>query len=299
MHVDHHVLGPRVRERRLELGLSVRALAARAGVSPAYVSAIESERNPSTGRAPVVSLAVAGRLADALELEVEALVGAGGAHGHAGAHVLALVAAPPPAGVLAAIDRALGEAVDHWLHIADPRDDLPAPDARGTSVRFALGAPPYATPRLDPEALLAAVEREVEALAERWRGRRVGLLIADCSAVMRWLGDAASEVALESRWHGAVEAIWARHLGAPVAADVCAYRADDLAALGLTIDQLATALDLVRHHDRVLLLDGARTVEGPPAVRRLLDGARPPGTTAAAWQRLTAAAAPGLVGARA
>src|SRR5690242_20266015 len=50
-----YLLGIEVRDRRTRLGLSVRALARHAGVSPAYITAIETARNPSTGRPPVPS----------------------------------------------------------------------------------------------------------------------------------------------------------------------------------------------------------------------------------------------------
>lgn len=294
MPLDVSALGPHVRDRRVQLGLSVRGLAARAAISPAYVTAIESGRSPSTGRPPVVSLDVVTRLAAALELDIGALVASAGSPAGDPRHVLAFIAAPPPDGLLAALDRVLGDGVDHWLHVADPRGEVPVDGPRATTRRFALGARPYATQELDADALLEAVEREVAALAPQHRGRRVGLLIADCSAVMRYLHDAASEVDLEQTWHPAIERMWQRHLGAPVAADVCAYAQDDLAALGLTIDQLATAVDLVERHDRVLLVDGDAIVSGAPAIRRVLDQARPAGASADAWGRLTAAAARAL-----
>jgi transcriptional regulator with XRE-family HTH domain len=290
-------LGTEIRDRRQQLGLSVRALAARADISPAYVTALETGNNPSTRRPPVPSLAIVRRVAEALDLELGALIRAGDAvRPEEGAHVLVYVVAPPPTGLLGAVDAALGADVDHWLHLADPRrtdDDDPA---RATTRRFALGAHPYATPHLDPDALVAALDHEVAVLATAHRGERVGLLIADCSAVMRYLQDAAAEVALEATWHQHVRRIWQEHFGGPPAVDVCAYDHDDLAALGLTIDQLATALELVSHHDHTMLLDGDRAIAGAPAIRRILDEARPAGTSRVGWQQLTAAAARTLAG---
>ena len=67
------LLGTEVRDRRTRLGLSVRALAKHAGVSPAYITAIETAHNPSTGRPPVPSLAIVTRLAAALGLDLETL----------------------------------------------------------------------------------------------------------------------------------------------------------------------------------------------------------------------------------
>ena len=285
-------LGTEIRDRRRDLGLSVRALASRADISPAYVTALETGNNPSTRRPPVPSLAIVRRLADALDLDLAVLIRAeDAAKPEHGAHVLVYVVEPPPAGLLGAVDALLGANVDHWLHIADPRSAEANSPTRATIRRFAFGAPPYATPHLDPDALVDALDREVAALAVEHRGERVGLLIADCSAVMRYLQDAAAEVAREATWHDHVHGIWHQHLGRPPAVDVCAYDREDLTALGLTIDQLAIALELVSSHEVAIVLDGDRALTGAPAIRRILEDARPPGASRAGWQQLTAAAA--------
>ncbi len=289
---DDSTLGSEIRDRRLQLALSVRALAGRAGISPGYVTALETGNNPSTGRAPVPSLAIVKRLAAALDLDLGVLIDAAGtaSAGH-GAHVLAHVVRPPSNGLLATIDALLGADVDHWLHIADPRTTGDDRTDRATIARFAFGTYPYATPYLDPDALVDALDQQVAALASGHHGERVGLLIADCSAVMRYLQNAAAEIELESTWHDHVHRIWDHHLGTAPAVDVCAYDRHDLAALGLTIDQLATALDLISRHDHVIVIDGRHTTAGAPAIRRILDQVRPAGTSSAAWQHLAAAAA--------
>ncbi len=155
-------LGTEIRDRRQQLGLSVRALAARADISPAYVTALETGNNPSTRRPPVPSLAIVRRLADALDLELGALIRAGDAvRPEAGAHVLAYVVAPPPAGLLGAVDAALGADVDHWLHLADPRrterrrpdpGDDPALRARRVSLRHPAPRPRRADRRARPRS---------------------------------------------------------------------------------------------------------------------------------------------------
>ena len=292
-------LGVEVRDRRIELGLSVRALAGRAGISPAYVTAIETANNPSTGRAPAASLSIVSRLADALDLDLGTLIRASGSEsdGKPGAHVLVYVLDLPPAGLLQAVDELLGDGVDHWLHIADPRGGGEDAPARATTRRFTLGTYPYATTQLVPADLVSALDREVAALARSYQGRAVGLLISDCSAVMRDLRNPASEVELESEWHHHVHRIWASRLTSAPAVDVCAYLHADVAALGLTIDQLATALELISRHDHVIVLDGTEITRGAPAIRRILDRVRPAGTSVAAWHHLTSAAATSLAAA--
>lgn len=291
-------LGRDVRDRRRELGLSVRALAARAGVSPAYLTAIEHGRNPATGRPAVPSIAVLAGLAAGLEVELASLLDSLRLTGASGAGHVLLYGLDEHACPLEASERLFGAAVDHWLCIADPRRDEPRlPGGRATVRRWQIGAFPYDGPRLVPDRLVAALEDEVEALARAHAGRRVGLLIADCSAVMRGMQNAAAEVELEARWDSEVHRIWTEHLHAPPAVDVCAYRHSDIEALGFSIDQLATALELVRHHDLVILLDDDGTTTGPAAIRRILERVRPAGVGAIAWRRLVAAAAPGLAGA--
>ena len=287
--------GHDVRDRRRELGLSVRALAARAGVSPAYVSAIERGRNPATGRPAVPSVAVLVGLAAALELGVARLLDSLRLPGTSAAGHVLLYSFDDRACPLEASEGLFGDRVDHWLCIADPRGEEPAlPGGRATVRQWQLGKFPYDGPRLVPDQLVAALELEVRELARVHAGRRVGLLIADCSAVMRRVQNAEAEVALERRWDSEVHRIWAEHLHCPPAVDVCAYRHADVEALGLSIDQLATALELVRQHDLVILLGGDGPLTGLPAIRRTLERARPPGVGAGAWRELAAAAAPGL-----
>ena len=289
-------VGAEVRERRRQLGLSVRALAARASISPAYVSAIETSHNPSTGRAPALGLAIARRLAEALGVDVTTLIGQPEPPRGLGEHVLVYITSASTTSVVTALDLRYRADVDHWLHIVDPRSRGLRSGSRVTACRFPLGSSPYATRELDPDALIAAVDREVARLAPAWRGRRVGLLVEDCSAVMRYLSDASTEVALEARWHDAVCRIWRTRLGAPPPVDVCAYRCADLEALGLTIGQLGTALDLIERHDEVLLIDEHEVLRGAPAIKRILMDVRPSGTSRGPWEQLSAAAAQTLAG---
>ena len=155
--------GHDVRDRRLELGLSVRTLAARAGVSPAYVTAIERGRNPATGRPAVPSVAVLAGLAAALELDVARLLATlrlSGERARAG-HVL-LYGLDGCESPLEASERLFGDRVDHWLCIADPRGEEPAlPGGRAIVRQWQVGEFPYDGPRLVPDQLVSALELEV------------------------------------------------------------------------------------------------------------------------------------------
>lgn len=285
-------LGHEVRDRRTALGLSVRALAQAAGVSAGYITAIENGRSASTGRAPEVSLRVLDGLAAALGCTVDDLTGSR-AHDDAPHVLLYCVEASGP--LFATVDHAFGADVDHWIYIADPRHAEVAPKERATICAWELGAFPYASSRLEPQDILTALQREVAKVAKGLRGQRVGLAIMDCSAVMRYVQNAADEVAFEREWHDGVHRIWREHLQSEPAVDVCGYRHADVEALGLTIDQLGTALTLISTHDRVVVAEaGGSTISGRAAIRRILAEARPSGVSAAAWREITRAAADSL-----
>lgn len=285
-------LGAEVRDRRTARGLSVRGLAQAAGVSAGYVTAIENGRSASTGRAPEVSLRVLDALAAALGCSVDDLTGS---RAHTAATHVLLYCVDGAGPLFTTVERQFGTEVDHWIYITDPRYAEAAPKGRATICTWPLGTFPYATAHLDTQDILTALEREVAKVAKRLRGQRVGLAIMDCSAVMRYVQNSADEVDLERSWHDGVHRIWHEHLGTEPAIDVCGYRHRDIEALGLTIDQLGTALALIGHHDRVVVAeaDGA-SISGRAAIRRILAEARPAGVSAAAWREITRAAADSL-----
>jgi transcriptional regulator with XRE-family HTH domain len=285
-------LGAEVRDRRTALGLSVRALAQAAGVSAGYVTAIENGRSASTGRAPEVSLRVLDGIAAALGCTVDELTGS---RAHADAPHVLLYCVDATGPLFATVDHTFGADVDHWIYIADPRHAETAPKGRATICTWELGAFPYANTHLEPQDILAALEREVAKVAATLKGQRVGLAIMDCSAVMRYVQNAADEVNFEREWHNGVHRIWHDHLQREPAIDVCGYRHADVEALGLTIDQLGTALTLISTHERVVVAESYDvTVSGRAAIRRILAEARPAGVSAAAWREITRAAADSL-----
>jgi transcriptional regulator with XRE-family HTH domain len=285
-------LGAEVRDRRTALGLSVRALAQAAGVSAGYVTAIENGRSASTGRAPEVSLRVLDGIAAALGCTVDELTGS---RADADAPHVLLYCVDATGPLFTTVDRAFGTDVDHWIYIADPRHAEAAPKGRATICTWELGAFPYADAHLEPQDILTALERDVANVAKTLKGQRVGLAIMDCSAVMRYVQNAADEVAFEREWHDGVHRIWHKHLQSEPAVDVCGYRHADVEALGLTIDQLGTALTLISTHDRVVVAESDDvTVSGRAAIRRILAEARPAGVSAAAWREITRAAADSL-----
>jgi len=294
-------VGDVLRARRAELGLSMRAVARAAGVSPSYLGAVEAGRNPATGRAPVPSVRVLARLAVVLSVDLASLLAAVGVEAaSAGApHTLLYVLASRPVDVVEHVARLHGDTTERWVVIPDPRDPPPAAglDER-VLVRcsWPLGADPYPDRVLDPQRVVDALERSLRDAASAAGSARVGLVIADCSAVMRWVTNPETEVAFESRWVDDVEHVFAATLRRPPTANVCVYHHDDIEALALQADPLAIGLGLLRAHTTVAAVDPAGEMRtGAPAARLVLGALKPAGVATQTWADLCGAAAAGLV----
>lgn len=291
-------LGRRIRDRRRAMKMSIRALAGGADVSPSYLSAIETGRNATTGRPPEPSLMVMARLARQLEIPIAELASANEARGACAAHGHVLCyALGPRDGGLPEVRAMFDQHVDIWLYIADPRDD-PATLPRAPNIiawRWPFGAHPYPDKFLAPSRITAALGRETRRHRARLRDRRVGVMIADCSAVMKWVVNPESEIDFEPRWaEGAAAAIEAAS-GRTAAANVCVYRHQDILALAGRVDALDAILRLIGAHTSAVVSDVAGRIKtGRAALRSALDECRPAGISAATWRALTAAAAGGL-----
>lgn len=289
--------GQLIRDRRGQLGLSVRAVARIAGVSPAYVNALELGRRSTAGRPSSPSVRVIAGLATALQLAPAALLrelGAPRAASH-GEHVLLYCLGPQSMPSLELVEQLYGDQVDRWLYIADPRDTVSASRAderRARVCHWPLGAFPYPDRTLVAENIVEALAEEVASMDPARGSERFGVAIADCSAVMRWAQNAEAEVELEGSWDAHVERIWTERFGSPPAVNICAYWHDDLDTVGHAIDQVGTALSLIRTHDAIVVIDeqGAGTT-GSPAIRRMLEQVRPSGVTSSSWTELADAAA--------
>nr|DAH05836.1 MAG TPA: hypothetical protein [Caudoviricetes sp.] len=66
-------LGDIIKKYRKETGLSQDAVAKRAGVSKAYISILERNRNPKTGEPPIASLKVINDLAAAMSTDFDSI----------------------------------------------------------------------------------------------------------------------------------------------------------------------------------------------------------------------------------
>lgn len=287
--------GKRIRQRRESLRMSVRELAARSKISASYVSAIESGRNPATGRPPEPSMAVVQRLCLALDLPYSFLAPAEADHSKAGCgnHMLIYRLDEGRGDLLGLLDKVLDEQVSQWICIADPREQEEVGEGV-ISWLWPFGALPYPDDYLVPDRIIPALEAKVKELSRRLSPEDYGLVIADCSAVMRWMVNPDAEVEFEERWADRSTEVLGRLLGRAPAVNICIYHHRDIEALATRIDVLDTILRLFTSHSRIVAIDRRGSVlAGPDAVTAILEDSRPAGVGSSAWRSLTAAAARG------
>jgi hypothetical protein len=212
-------------------------------------------------------------------------------------HALLYVLQKRPADVVEQVARLHGETTLRWVYVPDPRESPPRVSDERVALRcrWPLGDDPYPDRILDPARVLAALEHALRAGADGLGGD-VGLVIADCSAVMRWVRNPEAEVAFEAHWADDAERVFRDTLGRPPTANVCVYHHDDIEALAPEVDPLGVALALLRSHTEVAAvgLDGGLRT-GVEAAGAILASVRPAGVGTATWADLCAVAARGLV----
>lgn len=286
--------GRSVRERRREMRLSVRALAEIAGVSASYISAIETARNPTTGRAPEPSILVAERLLKALALpptHFATLCEHDDDRADACNHLLLYRLGMHRDRLKPILVQLFGDSVDQWFCIGDPRGAT-EDAADMISWQWAFGVNPYPDDYLEPARILEALELELRKYANRVSARRSGLVVADCSTVMRWVVNPEREVDFETRWVVGSGDVMKRVFGQAPLANVCVYDHSDIESLSARMDVLDTLMRLFSCHTNVVAIDSENRIQkGPAAIAAILRECRPGGVSSTAWRSLTSAAA--------
>lgn len=259
-------LGDLIRQRRDQLGLSMRETARRIGISPSYLVALEQGRNPSTGRPPVPSPKILVSLGRVLEINLTALLDTVAAAPSASVHLLLYQTGSAHSPPVEAAAQLFAGRVDVWV------------EARAHGL-------------LGTEGLTGILERAPRSGPKR----RLGMVFGDNSTLLRSMDDPLALIESEATWEDDVADACRHALGMAPAANVCVYREADLQELGMRLDPLAAALKLVQTHPHVAVEEPVgRLTTGPAAVERILTAVRPSGVSSGTWESLSRAAAAGL-----
>lgn len=286
--------GKKIRERRKALRMSIRALAADCNISPSYLSSIESGNNPATKRPPEPSIGVVERLCTSLDISRDVFrlpVLPCGGHCDS-AHALLYRLDDQYSDLLPILRKAFGEEVKQWVCISEPQYLQPSAEHLITW-HWPFGSNPYPDNFLVAERIGDALEEKVKAHSAEITEEAYGIIVADCSAVMRWMVNPEAEVDYEDRWIERSTEIFSKHVGRAPKLNVCMYRHRDLEALSKQIDVLDTILRLFQSHTKTVAVDPSGNVlTGSKAISEVLADTRPSGISGAAWRSLCRAAAP-------
>lgn len=286
--------GAAVRRQRKLQRLSLRALAKSVGLSASYLSSIECGRNPTTGRPPQPSVGAVDRLCELLRLDRAAIFSLGAdrhTHHHGGEHVLLYRLDERRDGLREISRQMTGGTVAHWLCIIDPNTEAESADGfHAWSWPYRSG--PYPGDFLEAERIVDALALRAADLKDQVGGASYGVIIADCSSVMRWVVNPDAEVDFEEEWCQRSGDALRATLGSDPAVNMCVYHQRDLEALSQRLDRLNSVLRLIGSHDRIVAVLGDNTiVEGSQAIIEILRENRPDSVSSAAWRTISAALA--------
>lgn len=285
---DLRLFGREVRASRLKAGLSTRNLARAAGISQAYVVALEGSTSSRGPAGPCPSVQVLAGIASALRLDPAELMVR--ALRQAGRHVLH-VFDDDDADVFGIARDLVGD-VDVWIS-AGYREDP------GASTPH-IAMHPIGDVSWEPGGIEATIQAGLEELAVVLRDQRVGIVFSDLDSTL--VQGREQLLSIEWDWQRIISsAAWAA--GALSVTSVCLYEMDVLQRMDSAVD---TALELVANHDVLWMTRARTTCTGRRASLGLLEGLRPPDVTAAQWRRAcarrlqgaTTARRPARVGAR-
>lgn len=263
---DVRQFGHELRRYRQSLGLSTRSLAEAAGISQAYLVALEgstSSRGPA-GPCPTVQVLVA--LASALRLDAATLMTS--SLRQVGRHVMHVVDDETRAFEHA---RADGGDVDVWISAGlwqDPTSDTPH-----------IAMHPDGDTSYDASGIEATLRAGLQRFGDVLRERRVGLVFSDLEENL--IKQCGPLRAVERDWQRLVSAA-AWSTGARSATSICLYQKGALQRVDAAVD---TAIDLITTHETLRVTHEGQTSTGRRACAELLDSLRPSGVGATRWRR--------------
>ncbi len=252
---------------RQRANLSTRELARKAGISQAYVVALERARPTGVGPGPTPTVDVLARLAHALAIGPGQLFQQ--SMRPVGRHVLVVVNNASES-IMDSVCALAGSGTDTWLSAGSIGDHhaLPVRLRRNQRTHY------------ERNVIKASLQSEMERLAPSIAGERIGLVFTEMSEVMKALRNPEALVEFEHRWAEVVSTAAAR-VGAHAAWNVCVY---ETAAVRALADPATAAIELIQSHDTVWSIEHDRVTVGKTGVRRIAELLRPEHVTATAWQ---------------
>jgi len=182
-------------------------------------------------------------------------------------------------------------ASDQWFCVADPGNE-PEAEPQIIAWRWPFGRIHIPTAIWNLHVSLRPLELQLRKYTGVVSPSRPGLVIADCSCVMRWVVNPESEVDFETRWVELSGDAVRRVFGSAPIANVCVYDHSDMETLSSRIDVLDTLMRLFGSHTSVATIDSENRIQrGSAAIAAILRESRPSGVSSAAWRGLTSAAA--------
>jgi transcriptional regulator with XRE-family HTH domain len=261
---------------RHHLGWSTRQLSRRAGISQAYVVALERSRTTALRKGPTPTVDVVARLAEALEIAPVDLFSA--ALRQVARHVL-LVVEEDQQSPLEHARSVTQSKVDTWIWAASS----PGKQLAGSDGQYSINLRRDRPQAYEPALIARSLSHELEHLGGALDGRHVALVFADTSDVMSKLDDPRTVISFEHRWADVVTEA-ASAVGAHAAWNICVY---ELEALRTLADPIEITLDLMRSHDTLWAAQGRHVRTGTDGARRILERLQPPGIARNVWRTTT------------
>ena len=273
---DASSLARRLRDARQQLGLSTRALAQRAGVSQAYVVALEKAHDGARTSSPTPTVDVICGLAFALGLDPVELTDS--VLRPAPRHTLLVMEDPIGAGAPDALEYARHAAspVDHWVWVASDLEHSPRRDRSASRIDLRRRNPD----EFNPATIFAAVPGELAAIEPVVRGRTIGMVFAESAHVISLAGDPRQVLEVEHQW-GRVVRDAARAVDTRVGWNICVYELSVLQGLPHPVEAVC---DLIGSHDTIWSASDNRVVSGATAARRVLQNLRPDDVPVTRWR---------------
>jgi transcriptional regulator with XRE-family HTH domain len=256
--------------------MSTRSLAQRAGVSQAYVVALEKAYDGALPSSPTPTVDVICGIAFALGLDPVELTES--VLRPAPRHTLLVLEDAPGAHGPDALEyaRQAASPVDHWVWVASDLGHSPRRDRSASRIDLRR----HHRDEFRPPEIFAAMPGELAAIGPVVRGRTIGMVFAESAHVISLADDPQQVLEVEHQW-GRVVRDAARAVDTRVGWNVCVYELSVLQALPQPVEAVC---DLLTSHDTIWSAHDSRVKSGAAAARRILQHLRPADTPVAQWR---------------